>query len=152
MNENKISMEIVNSNAAGIDIASQMHYVAVPSDRDEQSVRKFGSFTDDLQKMGWLDESGKFSHLNDDFILTSIPARERVLEGAITVAGSHGVDGQMKLTLPNEEIAQFLRTLVMSLGIQASVLVNSGGAYSFKFAHQRAKRRKNSTYEREKSA
>lgn len=47
--------ELLRPNAAGIDIASQMHYVAVPSDRDEQSVRKFGSFTDDLHEMArWL--------------------------------------------------------------------------------------------------
>jgi len=47
--------EILHPNAAGIDIASQMHYVAVPTDRDEQSVRKFGSFTEDLHDMArWL--------------------------------------------------------------------------------------------------
>jgi len=47
--------EIMHPNAAGIDIASEMHYVAVPSDRDERFVRKFGSFTEDLHEMArWL--------------------------------------------------------------------------------------------------
>ena len=47
--------KLVHPNAAGIDIASQMHYVAVPPDRDEQPVRKFGSFTVDLHEIAkWL--------------------------------------------------------------------------------------------------
>jgi transposase len=47
--------QIVHPNAAGIDIASQMHYVAVPPDRDEMPVRKFGSFTVDLHEIAkWL--------------------------------------------------------------------------------------------------
>lgn len=46
---------LTRPNAAGIDIASNMHYVAVPADRDEQCVRKFGSFTQDLHDMAhWL--------------------------------------------------------------------------------------------------
>lgn len=52
---NSGTFEILHPNAAGIDIASQMHYVAVPADRDEQSVCKFGSFTEDLHDMArWL--------------------------------------------------------------------------------------------------
>jgi transposase len=51
----KDGFKVVNPNAAGIDIASQMHYVAVPSDRDDQPVRKFGSFTEDLHEIAkWL--------------------------------------------------------------------------------------------------
>ncbi|HEX2396392.1 MAG TPA: IS110 family transposase [Bacteroidales bacterium] len=51
----KDGFKIVNPNAAGIDIASQMHYVAVPADRDVQAVRKFGSFTKDLHEIArWL--------------------------------------------------------------------------------------------------
>jgi transposase len=48
---------IVHPNAAGIDIASQMHYVAVPPDRDDMPVKKFGSFTVDLHEIAkWLKE------------------------------------------------------------------------------------------------
>lgn len=47
----------INENAAGIDIGSREHYVAVPDDRDEQPVRKFGCCTPDLHDMArWLKE------------------------------------------------------------------------------------------------
>ncbi|UCE51860.1 MAG: IS110 family transposase [Desulfobacterales bacterium] len=45
----------LNPNAAGIDIGSQTHYVAVPSDRDNEPVRSFGCLTPDLHQMArWL--------------------------------------------------------------------------------------------------
>ena len=54
-NLNSGAFELMHPNAAGIDIASQMHYIAVPMDRAEQSVRKFGSFTEDLHESArWL--------------------------------------------------------------------------------------------------
>lgn len=46
---------LMNLNAAGIDIASKEHFVAVPSDRDKQPIRSFGSFTKDLHRLAkWL--------------------------------------------------------------------------------------------------
>lgn len=46
-------------NAAGIDVGSEFHFVAVPSDRDEKAVRKFGAFTADLITLAdWLTECG----------------------------------------------------------------------------------------------
>ncbi len=49
------SFPILNVNAAGIDIGSEEHWVAVPADRDEQPVRKFGCFTADLYALAdWL--------------------------------------------------------------------------------------------------
>jgi transposase len=46
-------------NAAGIDIGSSSHYVAVPPDRVEQAVREFGSCTPDLIALAdWLTECG----------------------------------------------------------------------------------------------
>lgn len=51
----KAAIDLIRPNAAGIDIASEVHYVSVPEDRDNPSVRKFGSFTEDLHKMAeWL--------------------------------------------------------------------------------------------------
>jgi len=51
----KATIDLVRPNAAGIDIASEVHYVSVPDNRDSPSVRKFGSFTEDLHKMAqWL--------------------------------------------------------------------------------------------------
>jgi transposase len=48
-------LAVVHPNAAGIDIGSGSHFVAVPPDRDEQPVREFGSCTADLMRMAeWL--------------------------------------------------------------------------------------------------
>lgn len=53
----KTKLRLLNPNAAGIDVASEVHYVAVPPDRCEQPVRSFGSFTDDIHDMAkWLIE------------------------------------------------------------------------------------------------
>ena len=42
-------------NAAGIDVGAEFHWVAVPSDRDEQPVQRFGAFTADLYALAeWL--------------------------------------------------------------------------------------------------
>ena len=40
-------LQQVNLNAAGIDVGSDRHVVAVPAGRDELSVREFGAFTAD---------------------------------------------------------------------------------------------------------
>jgi transposase len=45
----------LNPNAAGIDIGATEIYIAVPGDRDLQSVRCFSTFTEDLQAAAdWL--------------------------------------------------------------------------------------------------
>jgi transposase len=50
------TISLTHPNAAGIDIGSASHFVAVPPDRDEQPVREFNSFTADLQRLAdWLD-------------------------------------------------------------------------------------------------
>lgn len=50
------ALTITHPNAAGIDIGSASHYVAVPPDRDDQPVREFPSFTADLHRLAdWLD-------------------------------------------------------------------------------------------------
>ena len=42
-------------NAAGIDVGAEFHWVAVPCDRDEQPVQRFGAFTADLYALAeWL--------------------------------------------------------------------------------------------------
>jgi transposase len=51
------SIRHVNPNAAGIDIGSEEHYVAVPKERDPVPVRRFSCLTPDLHKMArWLKE------------------------------------------------------------------------------------------------
>lgn len=52
-------LEKVHLNAAGIDIGSASHWVAVPEDRDDEPVREFKSFTPDLHALAdWLDVCG----------------------------------------------------------------------------------------------
>jgi transposase len=51
----KQRLSTVNANAAGIDVGSQFHVVAVPPERDEEAVRTFQSFTGDLHRLAeWL--------------------------------------------------------------------------------------------------
>lgn len=53
------SLPLINPNAAGIDVGATAHYVAVPADRDEQPVRRFGAFTEDLHALAkWLQQCG----------------------------------------------------------------------------------------------
>jgi hypothetical protein len=44
-----LSMEVVNLNAAGIDIGSRSHFVAVG--QREMDVKEFGVFNDDLSSL-----------------------------------------------------------------------------------------------------
>ena len=49
----------LNANAAGIDVGATSHFVAVPADRDAESVREFGPFTGDLYRLAeWLTACG----------------------------------------------------------------------------------------------
>ncbi len=51
--------ELINPNAAGIDIGGKEHWVAVPFGRSDQPVRSFGTFTSDLEALAeWLKECG----------------------------------------------------------------------------------------------
>ena len=51
--------KVVHPNAAGIDVGSEAHVVAVPGDRDAQPVRTFGVFTADLRTLAdWLKQCG----------------------------------------------------------------------------------------------
>ncbi len=50
-----VELQHINLNAAGIDIGSERHLVAVPESRDDVSVREFGTFTADLEALAtWL--------------------------------------------------------------------------------------------------
>jgi transposase len=52
-------LEIVHPDAAGIDVGSKSHYVAIPAGRDERAVQEFGSWTADLKRMAeWLKSRG----------------------------------------------------------------------------------------------
>jgi len=52
-------LQHINLNAAGIDVGSERHLVAVPEGRDVVSVREFGTFTSDLEALAtWLKKCG----------------------------------------------------------------------------------------------
>jgi transposase len=52
-------LQHVHLHAAGIDIGSDAHWVAVPPEADPKPVRKFGCFTADLQQLAaWLKQCG----------------------------------------------------------------------------------------------
>ena len=54
-----LTLQVLHPNAAGIDIGNELHYVAVPPDRDSQSVRHFGCTTAQLREMAaWLKQCG----------------------------------------------------------------------------------------------
>jgi len=56
MEENKITMEIVNPNAAGVDIGSRSHWVAIGQGTNDY--REFGVFNEDLYKIvEWFREN-----------------------------------------------------------------------------------------------
>jgi hypothetical protein len=49
------ALDQINPHAAGIDVGAEEVYVAVPPDRDSESVRSFPTFTADLRRLaGWL--------------------------------------------------------------------------------------------------
>lgn len=51
--------ELINPDAAGIDIGSREHWVCVPARSAERNVRPFGTFTADLEALAdWLQECG----------------------------------------------------------------------------------------------
>ena len=53
------AITLTHPNAAGIDIGSAAHFVAVPPERDDEPVREFASFTADLHRLAdWLDACG----------------------------------------------------------------------------------------------
>src|SRR5262249_46836345 len=54
-----VMTHVTEANAAGIDVGSTEMYVAVPPDRDAQSVRHFATFTSDLIRLAeWLKQCG----------------------------------------------------------------------------------------------
>jgi hypothetical protein len=52
----RVEFQLTHPNAAGIDIGSASHWVAVPADRADEPVREFESFTDELNRLAdWLE-------------------------------------------------------------------------------------------------
>jgi transposase len=52
-------LEVMHPDAAGIDVGASVHYVAVPNESAQESVRHFGVYTRDLHEMAdWLQACG----------------------------------------------------------------------------------------------
>lgn len=45
------AISLTHPNAAGIDVGSAAHFLAVPPDRDDEPVREFAGFTTDLHRL-----------------------------------------------------------------------------------------------------
>ena len=79
-------LEQVNLYAAGIDIGSTSHYVAVPAELDEQPVREFPCFTRDLNQMAdWLVKLGIQTIAMESTGVYWIPAYEVLEERGLEV-------------------------------------------------------------------
>ena len=78
----------VNLYAAGIDIGSTSHFVAVPPSLDDKPIREYSCFTVDLEHMAdWLKEVGISTIAMESTRVYWIPAFE-LLE-AVTEQSSH---------------------------------------------------------------
>ena len=79
-------LERVNLFAAGIDIGSQSHYVAVPAELNDEPVREFSCFTGDLNRMAdWLVEIGIKTVAMESTGVYWIPAFEILEERGLEV-------------------------------------------------------------------
>jgi len=57
--QSSAQLTTINPNAAGLDVGSTFHVVAVPADRDEQPVQTFRTFSGDLHRLAdWLEATG----------------------------------------------------------------------------------------------
>ena len=80
-NKQSSLLEQINFHAAGIDVGSREHWVAVPADRDAQPVRCFGTFTSDLHALAdWLLQCGVKSVAMESTGVYWIPVFQ-ILEG-----------------------------------------------------------------------
>ena len=83
-------LQHVNLHAAGIDIGSTAHFVAVPPDSDPQPVRQFATFTADLHRLAdWLTACGVETVVMES---TGVYVR-RITARAIPPAGRMGSKG-----------------------------------------------------------
>ncbi len=81
-----LSLECIESNAAGLDVGATEVYVAVPPDRDSQPVRHFQTFTPDLRAMAaWLVQCGITTVAMESTGVYWIPPHEILEEAGIRV-------------------------------------------------------------------
>jgi transposase len=92
---------ILHPHAAGIDIGSQRHYVAVPPECDPQPVRCFGCLTPDLQALAhWLKACGVDTAAVESTGVYWIPVAQVLEENGIDV---YLVDARQAKNLPGRK-------------------------------------------------
>jgi transposase len=80
-------LALLNLNAAGLDIGAEEIYACVPSDRDEQPVRRFGTYTVDLHRLAdWLEACGIETVVMESTGIYWIPAFEVLEQRGLAVA------------------------------------------------------------------
>ena len=83
---NEASLEQINFDAAGIDIGSRSHFVAVSANRDPEPIREFLTFTGDLQRMAdWLKECQITTIVMESTGVYWIPAYELLVDQGFEV-------------------------------------------------------------------
>ena len=79
-------LQRINEHAAGIDVGSDRHFVAVPSGSDEHPVREFGVFTRDLNAIAeWLKTCGVTSVAMESTGVYWVPLYEVLEERGLSV-------------------------------------------------------------------
>jgi len=79
-------MSVINPNAAGIDIGSERHYVAVGEGRGESAVRSFGCYTADVREMAqWLMDCGVKTVAMESTGVYWIPVHQTLQEHGLEV-------------------------------------------------------------------
>lgn len=79
-------LNLLNPYAAGIDIGSRSHYVAVPAELDDEPVREFSCFTGDLNRLAdWLVRIGIQTVALESTGVYWIPVYEMLEERGLSV-------------------------------------------------------------------
>ena len=79
-------LEHINLRAAGIDIGSTSHFVAIPEGMNDKCVREFRTFTADLNELAdWLIQSGVTTAAMESTGVYWIPVYELLEERGIEV-------------------------------------------------------------------
>jgi transposase len=94
-------LSVVHPDAAGIDVGSEIHFVAVATERDPQPVRRFGCTTPQLLQMGqWLRSLGITSVAMESTGVYWVPVAEVLEEANIEV---YLVDARLAKALPGRK-------------------------------------------------
>ena len=86
---------VLEPNAAGIDVGAREMFVAVPPGRDENPVRVFATFTEDLERLtDWLEQCGVTTVALES---TGVYWLVRVRHAAAHFWNGHGLGSVMQL-------------------------------------------------------